>query len=32
MPVIVHWVGVVDGRGIVLRMLPLPSAEVGTSW
>ena len=29
---IVHWVVLLDGRGSVLRMVPLPSAEVDTSW
>ncbi len=32
MPVIVHWMGLLDGRQSVLRMVPLPSAEVDTSW
>lgn len=31
MPVIVHRVGLFDGRGSVLRIVPLPSAEVDTS-
>lgn len=31
MPVFVHWMGLLGRKGIVIRMVPLPSAEVDTS-
>ena len=31
MPVSVHWLELLDWRWSVLRMVPLPSAEVDTS-